>query len=118
MLDDSRPTTNRVLGRHDTVMTTCPKTLLDQGSDRLNQSATRARGTKYRRRGAEARDAQRSARPSWVTKNDFDAKPIDVAIAIATGKNPFAIVKWLSGTRRTSEQVQALYVKWSERQPR
>lgn len=55
---------------------------------------------------------------SWALQHDFDAKPIDVAIAIATGKNPFAIVKWLSSTRRTSEQVQRLYMDWRGRQLR
>lgn len=55
---------------------------------------------------------------SWAAQNGFDASPLDVAIAIATGKHPFAIVKWLSGTRRTSEQIQKLYLDWCGRQPR
>ncbi|HTL32728.1 MAG TPA: hypothetical protein VL326_06375 [Kofleriaceae bacterium] len=55
---------------------------------------------------------------AWPAQNHFDARPLDVAIAIATGKNPYAIVKWLSGTRRTSEQIQKLYLDWRARQPR
>jgi hypothetical protein len=55
---------------------------------------------------------------SWCEQHDFGATPMDVAVALATGKNPFAIVQWLSGTRRTSEQVQLLYTRWRMQQPR
>jgi hypothetical protein len=54
----------------------------------------------------------------WAMVHGNSISATDVAIAIATEKTAYDIVKWSSGTRRTTKQVKAVYEEWRGRKIR
>jgi hypothetical protein len=54
----------------------------------------------------------------WAEAHGNGHRAIDVAISIATFDTAYEIVRRISGTRRTIEQVKAVHAAWRGRQLR